>query len=177
MQVAETAAGGGAEGGKSVGKEDPAAATKKRGRPKKGQPPPPHQMLSHWWRCCHSSAQRRFPGEGQRCPRKRGIKGRQSLEMGDGWGGGTVAKHAHTHFARTDGVSLFNAYRHGEATAMCSPEEMIKRLDQTSQDLDREMWTVTSVFSSSSSSSSSSSPRKRKRGVGEGGSSNTGRGS
>ena len=87
-------------------------------------------------------------------------------------GGGTVAKHAHPHFARTDGVSLCIAYRHGEATAMCSPKELMKRLDQMGQNLGREKWTVVSVFSSSSSSSF----RKRKRGVGEGGSSNTRRG-
>jgi hypothetical protein len=74
--------------------------------------------------------------------------------MGDGWGGGTVAKHAHTHFARTDGVSLCIVYRHGEATAMCSPEELLKRLDQMGQDVDRDKWTVTTGPSSSSSSSS-----------------------
>ena len=56
---------------------------------------------------------------------------------------------------------------------MCSPEELMKRLDQMSQDVDREMWTDAT---GPSSSSSSSSPHKRKREVGEGGSSNTGRG-
>ena len=92
--------------------------------------------------------------------------------MGGGWGGGTVAEHAHPHFARTDGVGLCIAYRHGEATAMCSPEELMKRLDQMGQNVDRDKWTVTT----GPSSSSSSSPHKRKREVGEGGSSNTGRG-
>ena len=87
-------------------------------------------------------------------------------------GGGTVAEHAHPHFARTDGVGLCIAYRHGEATAMCSPEELMKRLDQMGQNVDRDKWTVTT----GPSSSSSSSPHKRKREVGEGGSSNTGRG-
>jgi len=176
MQVAETAAGSGAGDGESVGKKDPAAATKKRGRSKKGQPPP-HQTALPLVALLPQLSPKGISNRRAKVPAKKRSKGKTKPGNGRWVGGGTVAKHAHTHFARTDGVSLFNAYRHGEATAMCSPEEMIKRLDQTSQDLDREMWTVTSVFSSSSSSSSSSSPRKRKRGVGEGGSSNTGRGS
>jgi len=87
-------------------------------------------------------------------PRKKRKKGKTKPGNGRWVGGGTVAEHAHPHFACTDRVGLCIAYRHGEATAMCSPEELMKRLDQMGQDVDRDKWTVTTGPSSSSSSSS-----------------------
>ena len=97
-------------------------------------------------------------------PAKKRKKGKTKPGNGRWVGGGTVAEHAHPHFACTDRVGLCIAYRHGEATAMCSPEELLKRLDQMGQDVDREKWT--------DATGPSSSPRKRKRGE----KSNTGRG-
>ena len=171
MQVAETAAGSGAGDGESVGKKDPAAATKKRGRSKKGQPPP-HQTALPLVALLPQLSPKGISNRRAKVPAKKRSKGKTKPGNGRWVGGGTVAEHAHPHFACTDRVGLCIAYRHGEATTMCSPEELMKRLDQMGQNLGREKWTVVSVFSSSSSSSF----RKRKRGVGEGGSSNTRRG-
>jgi len=86
MQVTGTAAGSGAGGRESVGEEDPAAATKKRGRPKKGQPPP-HQTALPLVALLPELSPKEVTKRRAKVPRKRGGKGRQSLEMGGGWGG------------------------------------------------------------------------------------------
>ena len=125
MQVAGTAAGSGAGGGESVGEEDPAAATKKRGRQKKGQPPPLQTALP-LVALLPKLSPKEVTKRRAEVPQKKRRKAKAKPGNGRWVGGGTVAKHAHTHFARKDGVSLCIAYRHGEATAMCSPEELIK---------------------------------------------------
>ena len=177
MQVAGTAAGSGAGGRESVSEEDPAAATKKRGRPKKGQPkkgqPSPHQTALPLVALLPELSPKEVTKRRAKVPRKKRKKGKTKPGNGRWVGGGTVAEHAHPHFARTDGVGLCIAYRYGEATAMCSPEELMKRLDQMGQDVDRDKWTVTT---GPSSSSSRRQGHKRKLEEGEGGSSNTGRG-
>ena len=172
MQVTGTAAGSGAGGRESVGEEDPAAATKKRGRPKKGQPPP-HQTALPLVALLPELSPKEVTKRRAKVPRKKRRKGKTKPGNGRWMGGGTVAEHAHPHFARTDGVGLCIAYRYGEATAMCSPEELMRRLDQMGQNVDRDKWTVTT---GPSSSSSRRQGHKRKLEEGEGGSSNTGRG-
>ena len=129
MQVTGTAAGSGAGGRESVGEEDPAAATKKRGRPKKGQPPP-HQTALPLVALLPQLSPKGISNRRAKVPAKKRSKGKTKPGNGRWVGGGTVAKHAHPHFARTDRVSLCIAYWHGEATAMCFQEELMERLDQ-----------------------------------------------